>query len=349
MTRRYTMILAAIAFFLGLQNPGFSQPTIGMSFPPVETPPKIAFTLKQLDLLQIQHIRFAENWKNREPRRGQFNWRPLESRIAALAERGIKILLTIQADGPDWACASRTSKLCTFRDWADMEPYLNQLLARVGDKLDAIQFGNEWDHQFMGNAALYLDYQNRFYRLVKQARPDLNVVLGGITSRALLYETMCLDEKPLDTSAMQLTVDNDLGTFLQQQICVRNAAGYRADRADVKMVLANANYDIADLHLYDTPKLWADFVQIFRRLTPKPVYITEFGGPSPEFERADPQYQATRLATYLNAIKSLPVIRAYYFKLTDGGSAYHARSGLFDANGNPKPALQVFLNWQVGN
>ncbi len=344
MTKILSLFAATMFLSLLAAIPGSAQPLMGISFPPVETREKMAFTLRQLPAIDVTHIRVAENWKNREPQRGAFNWAPLESRIGTLADAGIKVLLTVQSDGPDWACAVRNTKSCVFRNWDDFEPYLRELVERVGSRLDAIQFGNEWDHQFVGTAREYLSYQNRFYRLVKQINPDLDVVLGGVTSRAMLFQSICLEDTRLDTDQIRLVRDMDLNAFVQNEVCMRQRATYEADLRDVRMVLGSASYDIADLHLYDTPQLWPGFVRMLHQMTDRPVYITEFGGPNPELEPSDPQYQARRLEQYLQTISRLPVARAYFFKLTDGGGAYHDRSGLFDERGNPKPALEVFLN-----
>ncbi len=336
-------VLIWLILLIGISFSALAQPVIGVSFPPVSNRAEIAFTLQQLNALKVTHIRISENWRNREPRRGSFNWAPLEERIRRLNTGGLKVLLTIQSDGPDWACAARNSKSCVFKDFDNFAPYLNELLARVGDKIGSIQFGNEWDNQFVGSAAQFLDFQNRFYDVVKQNRPDLQVVLGGITSRALIYDAMCLGNRELDQSAYELQNPVDLNRFIQSEICTRQQRSYASDLRDVENMLTQAKYDIADVHLYDTPDLWPVFIRRFALMTTKPLYVTEFGGPNPELELKNPVYQASRLATYLQTISRLPVERAYYFKLTDG-NAYHNLSGLFDEQGNRKPAYTVFLN-----
>ena len=72
--------------------------------------------------------------------------------------------------------------------------------------------------------------------------------------------------------------------------------------------------------------------------------MTEFGGPNPDVEPDNPAYQAQRLALYLETLRSLPVARAYYFKLMDDPSSYHDKSGLYSIIRRPKPALEVFRN-----
>ena len=79
--------------------------------------------------------------------------------------------------------------------------------------------------------------------------------------------------------------------------------------------------------------------------TARPIWVTEFGGPWPWNEPSDPEYQAERLAVYLDTIGALPIDRAYYFKLTDDPGTFHAASGLYDVEGQEKPALSVFAEW----
>ena len=56
------------------------------------------------------------------------------------------------------------------------------------------------------------------------------------------------------------------------------------------------------------------------------------------------------LAQYMGVITTLPLRRAYYFRLLDNRTSYHDRSGLFDRRGRPKPALAYFRQrWMLGN
>ncbi len=336
--------LALLALMLGFALPTMAQPRLGMSFPPVKTAAEIAFTVEKLQALGVRDIRIAEAWAMREPNRGNYNWQAVEARIGALSAAGLRIMLTIQSDGPDWACGARNNYTCEITDWPAFEAYVTALLGRVGGQLASIQFGNEWDNLYVGNVAQYIAQQNAFYDLVKRVQPGLTVVLGGITTRAQLYEAVCLNGMQLDQSAYGLRRELDLNAYVQNAVCGRARAGYAADLAEVEMVLKAARYDLADIHLYDTPDLWPEFIRSFTRLSRAPVIVSEFGGPNPELERDDPLYQAGRLVDYLMVMQGLPVDLAYYFKLTDDDSSYHNRSGLFDRQGREKPALDVFEN-----
>ena len=126
-------------------------------------------------------------------------------------------------------------------------------------------------------------------------------------------------------------------------MCTTEARRNRAARNMVESVLAAADYDVADLHLYDAVNAWPGAVAWLRAHNRgRAVWLTEFGGPNPKVEPSNPTYQAQRLSRYMAMVKTLPVARAYYFKLTDDPASYHARSGLYDRRGQAKPALKVF-------
>lgn len=321
-----------------------SRPTIGMSFPPVKDTQHLSFSLEKLRQLDVVHVRISEDWALREPQRGKFNWAPLERRINVFWDAKIKVLLTVQANGPKWATSKCNSKSCDFKNWQDVEPFLGELLKRVGHKIDAIQFGNEWDEQYVAGTKRYTELQNKFYSFVKARRKNLPVVIGGITSNVLLYQSICLNGATFKSVDIQLKKPIDVNKLLQNDFCNRKKQKHVATLANVKSALRSASYDILDVHLYDLPELWPQLIKVARNFSKKPIFVTEFGGPNPQFEKHDEAYQARRLAIYLKTIKTLPVRRAYYFKLTDDPSSYHSKSGLYTTSGKAKPALTVFSN-----
>ncbi|MFA8443325.1 MAG: glycosyl hydrolase [Yoonia sp.] len=312
---------------------------IGISFPPVADAAQRQFTIEALRPLNVQHIRFAENWR----RRGMTpDFAPLVRRVEALHDAGLQILLTVQSDGPDAACAERNAHSCLIKPDAPFEIYLSSLLASVGDKIDAIQFGNEWDSQFVGTTDEFLTLHGRFAQVVRAERPSLPIVLGGVTGRAAYYQVFCLEGTELAIEGVDVTTMAD-------QFCNRDAARNQAVALAVQKGLAQADYDIADIHLYDVEDLWPAAVDWFTAQTQgRPVWITEFGGPTPRVEPDDPAYQAMRLRAYLETVAGLPVERAYYFKLTDDDSSVHQRSGLYDRRGREKPARAVFETFVTG-
>ncbi|WP_373636496.1 hypothetical protein [Yoonia sp. BS5-3] len=306
---------------------------MGISFPPVATGEQRDFTIDVMDKLDLTHIRFAENWN----RRGMApDFTPLRRRIDDLRAAGLSILLTVQSDAPDAACARRNAHSCLITADAPLEAYLTALVAAVGNDIDAIQFGNEWDNQFVGSTQEFLALHTRFADTIRREAPDLTIVLGGITGRAAYAHAYCQNAQSFTLPGIDLTE-------IKQGFCVTDADRNARTIAEVTYVLQNADYDVADIHLYDADGLWQSAVAWFAGLTVgRPVWVTEFGGPSPELEPDDPYYQAARLAAYLAAIRQLPIARAYYFKLIDDNGSYHSRSGLFDRRGREKPAFSVF-------
>lgn len=322
--------------FLGLVLCGstaFAETEIGISFPPVGSVEHRQFTIDELRQLGVRHIRFAENWQHRGM---QPDFSPLISRVVQLRNAGHLILLTVQSNGPDAACAKRNLHSCLITKDAPFETYLQGLLEAIGDDIDAIQFGNEWDNQFVGSPEEFLELHQRFAQVVRRERPSLTIVLGGITGRPAYAQAVCIEGKTV--SLPNLDIAGTITSF-----CLGDAVRNTEAIENVEMMLANADYDVADIHLYDFEELWSPAVEWFGSLTNgRPIWATEFGGPAPELEPQDPIYQAKRLEAYLRVMNTLLLDRAYYFKLTDDDGSIHNRSGLFDGLGRPKPALLVF-------
>ncbi|WP_224815595.1 glycoside hydrolase family protein [Hasllibacter sp. MH4015] len=335
------MRLTLLPLLLLLATPLRADPAIGIAFPPVSTAAHRAFTSAALVDLGIQHIRIAEAWSRRPLDPGPQDFAPLAERTADLRAAGLRILLTVELDAPDAACGLRNDHACIIRDDAPFEAYLTTLLQAVGDDLDAIQIGNEWDNRFPGSTRDFLALHARAAAVIRAERPDLTLVLGGVTGRAGLSHALCFEG---DDHGIPGLRDEDV----RQWLCNRGMMFNEAAQAAVSAALSIADYDVADIHLYDAPGLWPGAVAWMQAHTDRPVWVTEFGGPWPRNEPSDPDYHAARLAVYLDTIATLPVARAYYFKLTDDPGSYHAHSGLYDTDGQPKPALAIFTDWMAG-
>lgn len=332
------MVLRALVIFCLWVTAASAQPTIGLSFPPVSTPAQLAFTQGAMNDLGLRHIRVAEAWERRGLQPTDADFAPLVRRLSALDAAGFDVLLTVELRAPEAACALSNEFACVIRADAPFEAYLAQLLRLVGPYIEAIQIGNEWDNRFPGTTAEFLAIHTRAASVIRANHPDLTLVLGGVTGRAGLSHALCfVGANPaipgLDWPQMR------------RRFCVRGAWRNENLQAAVTAVLFVADYDVVDIHLYDAPGLWPDAVAWMAMHTDAPIWVTEFGGPSPEHEPSDPAYQATRLPAYLAMVDTLPVARAYYFKLTDDPASLHAASGLYDVEGAAKPALAVFSQW----
>ena len=157
-----------------------------------------------------------KNWRIRQPRADRpANFAPLQKRIADLKTAGFHVLLTVQSDAPPWAC-EKPQNPCQIAENAPFEIYVSELLTAVGKDLDAIQFGNEWDQKYPGTAADYLRSYQRFANTVRQQRPNLTLVLGGITGTAPYFLSICEHGLELDLPQRKLTRPTDLNARLNR-------------------------------------------------------------------------------------------------------------------------------------
>lgn len=99
---------------------------LGISFTPLSDPVQMQFSQEHLDTLNVSMFRFAESWKLREAVQGIYNWGPLDARFNWIEQNAYSVLLTIQSDGPDWACnpALQNSLSCAFTDSVAFRYYI---------------------------------------------------------------------------------------------------------------------------------------------------------------------------------------------------------------------------------
>ncbi|MEL7341859.1 MAG: hypothetical protein AAGM67_15360 [Bacteroidota bacterium] len=317
-----------------------TQLELAISFPPVEDESDREFSREKLAELAVRKIRFAEEWAFREAVQGEYNWGPLDRRLQWAEQNELEVMLTIQSNGPEWACQSQNERSCNYRDNQEFANYLSALLQRYPNQLDRIQFGNEWqsDFWYIGTAQEFVASNNVLYQAVQTHSPQTTVVLGGFTSISLRAMAACTDK----------LVDfyDDEGTFYDQatldSICPSSEAQSLFDRIDY--VLQNAQYDEVDLHLYDDPENWDEVLAHFRSINTSPLIVSEFGGPNLELENDSESYQAERVEYYIRKLDSLQVPQAYFFKLVEGSNnPVHASSGLFTRlTKRPKESFEIF-------
>lgn len=311
----------------------------GLSFPPVADDSQRAFTAEHLDALNVHRLRFAEHWGLREPSPGEFNWGPLDDRLQWAEEQGISVLLTIQSNGPDWACGTRNDQSCVFLKESDFRTFVRALLQRHPNRIDKIQFGNEWNDTFnyVGSAADYVRFNNILYEEVQVESASTHVVLGGLSIGAMTALSACtgrIDEVCDDGNILTGSEIDEACNEIYPDLLAR-----------VQTVLNQARYDLLDIHLYDDAENWAEHLAAIREIAPnKPILVSEFGGPNIFCEDSDPDHQAERLEVYLATLCQLGDIEeAYFFKLVErGDGSAHERSGLIDTDLNLKPAYSVF-------
>lgn len=321
----------------------------GLSYPGVTDIEDREFTLSNLQALSLSRVRFDENWKYREPIEGEFNWEPLDERIQWLKDNEISVLLTIPSNGPSWACISELSneRTCVYRDAEKFEHYIQTLLQRYPNQIEQIQFGNEWlaPYWFLGSAEDFIEYNNIVYRSVQLYSPNTKVVLGGFASGSLSVISYCAGD--LDQFFEERTGDL-IDSSQRDDTC--NSELVLSSQHMLEAVLASAEFDYLDLHLYDDVENWGIYFQTMRNALGEsvPVIVGEFGGPNLIWEQSySDEFQATRLEQYLEALSTMEIKEAYYFKLVQSESALfaHWESGLYKLEDDEyirKPAFDIF-------
>ena len=301
---------------------------LGISYPPVSDQEQREFTAPLLKDLNVDIIRIGEKWAFREPEEGDFNWSSLDDRISWAEKNDINVLLTIESNGPDWACSEQqNSNSCVFNDNDKFKNYVELLLQRYPNRISKIQFGNEWQSNFwfIGTEQDFVAANNIVYDAIQQFSPQTEFVLGGFTTISLRYLAGCnglIDE-----------FYDDEGNFYTREFldedCTHPDILKVVDRIDY--VLQNASYDLVDIHLYDDAENWNVYFENFKAMVQKPIIITEFGGPNVNIEPITEEYQSERLELYINVIDSLDIEEAYFFKLVEGtNNPAHIESGLIN-------------------
>lgn len=311
-----------------LNNLNVIDYNLGISFPPVADIEQRNFTEPLLNDLNVKIIRIGENWSFREPTQGNFNWAPLDDRINWATVNNIDVLLTIQSNGPDWACSdTQNSNSCVYTDNENFKNYIEQILQRYPNQISKIQYGNEWqsDFWYIGDAQQFVAANNIVYNAIQQYAPYTDFVLGGFTTISLRFLAGC--------NGLVNSFYDDEGNFYNQEFLDENCNSIEiqsvVDRIDY--VLNNTLYDIADIHLYDDVENWMMYYNNFKTMIDKPIIITEFGGPNVNIEPDTEQYQSDQLKLYIETIDSMDVSEAYFFKLVEGtNNPAHVKSGLID-------------------
>lgn len=342
------VLLIAMSFskavLLGQSDTCVINTEIGISFPPVSDQAQRDFTKIHLDTLGIKKIRFAEDWSNREPTQGNFNWGPLDARISWATSNNYEVLLTIQSRGPSWACGEQNDQSCVFSNNAFFQTYIDTLLTRYPNQIAKIQFGNEWqsDYWYAGDASEFVASHNTLYNSVQSKSPNTAVVLGGFTTISLRFLAAC--------NGYDIAFYDDDGTFYDSAFFANNCNDpiFIAVKNRIDSVLTYANYDYVDLHLYDDVALWPVLYENFMDTISKPAIVSEFGGPNMNVEPYSESYQAAQLYTYIKVLDSLEISEAYYFKLVEGtANTAHSTTGLIDDSTLlEKPAYYVVKSFQ---
>ncbi len=259
---------------------------------------------------------------------GTFNWASLDERIEWAESNGIEVLLTIQSNGPDWACSStQNTNSCVFNDNDKFKNYVEQLLQRYPNRIAKIQFGNEWqsDFWYVGTQQEFVTANNIVYNAIQEFSPQTTFVLGGFTTLSLRFLAGC--------NGLIDTFYDDEGILYDRDFLDANctSADFQSVIDRIDFILQNALYDEVDIHLYDDAENWEIYFQNIQTMVQKPIIITEFGSPNVNIEPTTEAYQSERLELYIRTIDALDIQEAYYFKLVEGtNNPAHSESGLIN-------------------
>jgi len=299
---------------------------LGMSFPPIQNSYQRDLTQTYLKDLAIKKIRFEVHWDLREPIKNNFNWTPLDERLLWTQNEGLEVLLTIGAKAPDWACTLiKNNQSCIYKSSNDLKNFIDTLLIRYSNQIARIQYANEWqnDFGFIGSKENFVTYNNILFSSVGINSPTTKVVLGGFSIGAIRTLTSCAGK-----ISSYYQDDGYYDSKRIKEICTSLTMQEIKNKID--HILLNANYDLVDLHFYDDVENWQTYFNHLATLVTKPIIVSEFGGPHLLFELYNEDYQASRLAEYIETLKKIGVSGAYFFKLVATSSAHppHAESGL---------------------
>ncbi|MFC2061922.1 hypothetical protein ACFLUV_05365 [Elusimicrobiota bacterium] len=317
-----------------------SNVNLGLAFPPIRTIEQIEFTEPHLETLNVSYIRFSEHWEFREPTQGAFSWAPLDYRLDFAESKGLKVLLTIESMGPDWAIKAAdpapNSQSAVFKNDADFTNYLSQLFHRYKNRINKVHFGNEWQakYWYVGTSTDYVNFNNIMYDVVKASSPQTQVVLGAFSCGSL--RMLAAKEGLIDSF-----YDIDGNYYDQDDIQAYLATQDGIDYFErVEYVLANAKFDILDIHLYDDPERWHLYYNYMKgRFPDKEIIVSEFGGPNHNVEVYSDDYYAQRVHDYIKKLDELGINEAYYFKLVESSTTAHIKSGLMNLDLSTKKSV----------
>jgi len=332
----------------------YSYIELGIGYPPVKNDSQMVITKLYFDTLDVDHLRFDEDWEWREPTQGIYNWNSIHSRIGWIIQNNYKLLLTIKPNGPDWACNTQVQNdyACLIEDTVSFKKYLDSLFTRYAEYIDKVQFGNETlsEDFWPGNMEDFVTLNNITYDRLKNISPQTPFVLSGFSSGVLMRYAACHTTE-FFTFYYKYWITSQ---YSEDSLCAKTWVQEEAQK--LEYLLANAHYDMVDLHLYDDVEIWNYKYDVIRDLVPdKPFIVGEFGGPHTyaETDAADETYQADRLYQYIKTLDSLKfnypdTTDVYYFKLIERGndSTSHGYSGLLALQGDTsvrrKPTFDIY-------
>lgn len=293
-------------------------------------------------------IRLDERWVFREPTPSNFTWTSTQNKLDFANDNGVGVYILQSQNFPTWGQkvlepppGAGQHVVGNLDSWQ----WYNELwFVNMASRLNGVRvaFGNEWDSTWWYNDTPenFVLAFNRFAAAGREYAPNCIIVLGGLRHIMMQILGLVYADVPSMTES-----ENDV-TYTKAQVddfWWNGLYGFDDLKDRLVYVLANADYDEIDVHLYDDPENWSAYIEGLVRflvdegIPLKPIICTEFGGPD---ETRQPTTEAdfvTQVHSYVAGLRRSPhVADATFFKLYKGaeGSVLHWASGLFVDNGN---------------
>jgi hypothetical protein len=320
-----------------MEEVDFSIP-LGISFPPSSTAEYREKAQVYLEDLNIDRIKLEINWQFVETEQGYYDWDNLDERIDFYNLHNVKVFACLKTLLPTYLINDYTeisiNEIDEFRD------FVSAFINRYSSKLYMVQVGNEWDGWggFAGSESDYVAINNVLYEETKKVI-DLPVVLGAVIAYPV-YKVIYEDGKDIERDNRNFVdIDNTLEKFKE------NALENKTNGIETRFeyVFSNANYDKVDIHLYDEAELFPYYIDVVKQFCDKPIIVSEFGAPNPDYEIYDDDYHYERIKKCMEVMNYLDIEEVYYFSLVDH-DAYHKNNGLLDEEINKKPAYYLIKN-----
>lgn len=298
--------------------------------------------LNEVRALGVGAVRVALPWQQVQPNPQQFDWSTTDATVAAARSAGIEVLFTVRSISA-WGTAQPPKPGDPYhgaslpKSMSDWQHFVGALALRYAGQGVSYEIENEADTNFWaGSLDDYLTLLKASYAAIKAADPQAVVLASAVgCAIQLTYVT------PLQQQNLHGRLDSWLGP-----------------------ILATRAYDVVNVHDYYFPSgpainsyTFSSYLQHTLDMMAKagvknrPVWITETGfvsGSVPIGRRVDdgsPQKQAAWLSDAFRQAAQFGVERTFWLFLRDaGGTGYFDSMGLDDAQAQPKPAHQAYVN-----
>lgn len=331
--------------------------------PPLHSRLGLAFpgsSVKAYDFLKkagLGVVRLNASWGKIEPQQDNYNWKTMDQHVLHLQQLGIEPFLTLVADA-SWGVFKGRGKVKNKIPKNNIQ--WQNFAAAVAERYDNdgindapglqqsvryFQFANEWispkngSGGWEGTRKQLIEFLNDSYEAVKSSHAKALVVLGGIASDnidALVVHSKYADYDIKFLSGKKLVSmrPNDIRSPKNRDLI-----------EGIYRVLKEAQYDIADIHLYGPVERDISRIALIRdKIGNLPILSSECGGPSLNYQskyRPEDHFRAV-FERNLTAL-SQELVVCLWFRLGEGASTFgNSKVALFKEPGKPKPGYHAY-------